>query len=226
MASLKIIGEGIFGAAFIGANIVFAPLLRSWRMSWGSTTKEMRQTLPGDEMSPHPKFVATRGITLHAPVDHVWQWLVQLGCKRGGWYSYDLLDNGGAPSSDRIVPELQSLQVGDALPMTPDGKMSMPIRQIEPGRAIVMGGTLDPKTGKDADINDPDLREYFSWVITYALEPLDATTTRLIARNRADWNPSLMNRIAFGVFIEAISFVMERQMMLGIKTRAEKLGRR
>lgn len=225
MASAKIIGEGIVGAVMIGVNIVFSPLLRGWRMSWGSTTKEIRQPLPGDEMSPHPKFVATRGITIHAPAEQVWQWVAQLGCKRGGWYSYDLLDNGGAPSVDRIVLEWQSLKVGDALPMTPDGKMSMPIRQIEPGRAIVMGGTLDPKTGKDADIHDPNLREYFSWVITYALDPLDAKTTRLVGRNRADWNPSLMNRIAFGLFVEAISFVMERKMMLGIKARAEKIGR-
>lgn len=222
MANLKIISEGMLGAAMIGVNIVFSPFLRAWRMSWGSTTKEMRQPIPGDEMSPHSRFAATRGITIHAPADKVWQWLVQLGCKRGGWYSYDLLDNGGVPSIDQIAPDLQMLKVGDALPMTPDGKMAMPIRQIEPGRAIVMGGTLDPKTGKDADINDPNLREYFSWVITYALEPLDANTTRLITRNRADWNDSVMGNVAFGLFIEAISFVMERKMMLGIKARAER----
>jgi hypothetical protein len=222
MTAGKIFVEGIIGAATIGVHVVFSPLLRASRMRWGATREETRQPMLGDEMSPHPRFVATRGITIHAPAENVWQWLVQLGCKRGGWYSYDLLDNGGAPSVDRIVPELQTLQVGDALPMTPDGKMSMPVRQIEPGRTIVMGGTLDSKTGKDADINDPNLREYFSWIITYALQSLDANTTRLVTRNRADWNPSLMNSIVFGLFVEAISFAMERKMALGIKARAER----
>ena len=221
MATLKVWGEGILGAATIGMNIVFSPLLRARRMSWGATHEEILQRIPGDEMSPHPKFVATRAVTIHAPVVQVWPWMVQLGCKRGGWYSYDLLDNAGEPSINHIAPDLQVLKVGDNLPMTPDGKMAMPVRQIEPGRVIVMGGTLDSKTGKDADIDDPNLREYFSWVITYALQPIDANTTRLVTRNRADWNPSVMNRIVFGLFIEAISFVMESKMASGIKERAE-----
>jgi hypothetical protein len=220
--TLGIWGEGLVGAASIGVNLLLSPLLRSGRMRWGATEEEARRPLPGDEMSPHPKWVATRAVTIHAPADRVWKWLVQLGCKRGGWYSYDLLDNGGKPSVDRIEPALQNLKVGDTLPMTPDGKMAMPVREIDPGRALVLGGTIDSKTGKDGDINDPNLREYFSWVISYALRPIDANTTRLISRNHADWNPSFANQVAFDFFVETFSFVMERKMMLGIKERAER----
>ena len=25
----------------------------------------------------------------------IWPWLVQMGCRRAGFYSYDVLDNGG-----------------------------------------------------------------------------------------------------------------------------------
>ncbi len=221
-SALRIWSEGILGVGIIGINLLLSPLLRSRRMHWGATDEDTHRTLPGDELSPHPKWVATRGVTIHAPAAQVWPWLVQLGCKRGGWYSYDLLDNGGQPSADRIMPELQQLQVGDALPMTPDGKMAMPVTRIDRGRALVLGGTVDTKTGKDANLNDPNVREYFSWIITYALVPVDATTTRLVSRNRADWNPTLANRVAYDFFVEAISFAMEREMMLGIKKLAER----
>ncbi len=221
-SALRIWSEGLLGAASIGIHLLFSPLLRSGRMHWGATDAEAREPLPGDELSLHPKWVATRSVTIHSPAAQVWPWLVQLGCKRGGWYSYDLLDNGGHPSADRLVPELQSLRVGDALPMTPDGKMAMPAARIQPGRALVLGGTVDTKTGKDANLNDPNVREYFSWIITYALVPVDANTTRLVSRNRADWNPTLANRVAYDFFVEAISFAMEREMMLGIKKRAER----
>lgn len=221
MPTGKILLEGLLGAATIGVHVVFTPLLRASRMKWGATPDELRQPMPGDDLAPHPQFIATRAVTIHAPASKVWQWLVQLGCQRGGWYSYDLLDNGGVPSIDLIDPALQNLREGDMLAMTPDGKMKMPVTRIEPGRALVLGGTINTRTGGNGDINDPNLREYFNWVMAYAVQPIDAQTTRLVTRNRAGWNSSFGNTIAFGWFVEAIAFVMETKMMQGIKARAE-----
>lgn len=73
---------------------------------------EARRPLPGDELVPSAKIRWTHGITIRARPTEIWPWLVQMGCRRAGWYSYDGLDNGGVPSAERIVPELQLTGVG------------------------------------------------------------------------------------------------------------------
>jgi hypothetical protein len=67
---------------------------------------------------PGPSFTATRAITIAAPPQAVWPWIVQIGTGRGGFYADDLFDNGARPSADRILPELQDTQVGDGVPMS------------------------------------------------------------------------------------------------------------
>jgi len=75
--------------------------------------------MPGDALFPRAQFRATRAITIAAPPDVVWPWLVQVGCGRAGWYSDDLLDNLGRPSATVLVPGLQHLEVGQWVPMSP-----------------------------------------------------------------------------------------------------------
>lgn len=213
------------GALGLGLAAGYAALFRPWQNRWGATDPEVQQPLPYDELSPHPKTAATRAITIHAPAAAVWPWFVQLGCDRGGWYSYDWLDNGGTPSAERILPEFQNLKVGDPISMIPGGKLAMPVVALEPERALVLGGTLDPATGQSADIRDPNLKQYFNWIIAIFLRPAGAGSTRLIIRNRADWNPSRLNDFLYGVMIALASFVMERKMLLNVKQRAESLAR-
>jgi len=80
---------------------------------------EQRRSLPADFIVAEPMGVMTNAITIDAPPDRVWPWLVQLGAGRAGWYSYDRIDNGGVPSAGRIVPEYQHVAPGDVLPATP-----------------------------------------------------------------------------------------------------------
>src|SRR5215470_12006613 len=80
---------------------------------------EAGRSLPGDALVADAKVGWTHAITIRARPAEIWPWLVQMGCRRAGWYSYDGLDNGGVPSAERIVPELQRVQVGDIFPMTP-----------------------------------------------------------------------------------------------------------
>jgi hypothetical protein len=99
---------------------VYLLIVRPWHMNWGATDEEVRKRLPGDELVPHPTFESTRAITVHAPAKEVWRWLAQLGQDRGGFYSYDRLENlAGANiyNAARIVPEMQHLKVGDFVPM-------------------------------------------------------------------------------------------------------------
>jgi hypothetical protein len=108
-------------------------VLRPLQKSWGVDPAEWSRTMPGDGLVPDAPMVETRGITIEAPPDQVWPWLVQMGFGRAGWYSYDKLDNRGA-SADRIVPEFQSLAVGDIMPAWPGGGFR--VAAIEPGRSL------------------------------------------------------------------------------------------
>ena len=111
-------------------------LVQPWQHRWGATDEEVRRPMPGDDLIPDAAST-TRAITIAAPPEQVWPWLVQLGYGRAGWYSYDWIDNDGQPSADRIIPELQQLQVGDQILMLPE--MGPRVREVEPNRFIVAG---------------------------------------------------------------------------------------
>jgi hypothetical protein len=98
--------------AFASPLFLFAPLFRRWHLRWGATDVEVSEAMPGDELVSEPSFNATRAITIDAPPEAVWPWLVQIGYGRAGWYSYDLLDNGARPSAERILPEFPGAEGG------------------------------------------------------------------------------------------------------------------
>jgi hypothetical protein len=128
---LLIVGAGLASAA---AAAGYVAARGQWRQ-WGIDPDEVRRALPGDELVPDAEAVDTRGIDIAAPPAVVWPWLVQMGYGRAGWYSYDQLDMNH-PSADRILPEFQSLAVGDLLPTDPGGGFEVKI--AEPDRALVV----------------------------------------------------------------------------------------
>ncbi|MFC2012577.1 hypothetical protein ACFLVU_05545, partial [Chloroflexota bacterium] len=146
---------------------------------------------------------------------------------RGGFYSYELLENMigcKMRNADRIIPELQNLDVGDTIPMHP--KMGSPykVAVIEPGTVLILQIRLDTQTGKNFEPGDnmPDKYLNQSWLLH--LEEIKEGTTRLISRSRNDWNQSRGNSIFFGIF-GPLTLEMDRKMLLGIKQRAEAAGR-
>jgi hypothetical protein len=200
------IWEGV-GGAFLIAVALIPPFLRSWRR-WGATDAEVRRVLPGDGFVPHPKGGFTQAVTIHSSCDRVWPWVAQIGQGRGGFYSYDFLENligCNIHSVDRIVAEYQHDEKSEGLRLHPK-MMPVPFARIEPGRTLLFGGKwyLDMPT---------------SWVLH--LDEIDASTTRLIARWIFDFEPGLGNTLRYKVFTEPISSVMGRKMLLGIKKRAE-----
>ena len=142
----------------------------------------------------------------------------------GVWYSYDLLDNGGAPSADRIISEFQHLEVGEIVKAVPNGSFGFPVAEIVPGKVLVLAGTMDTHSGKPADANDPKLEAYFSGDQTFYMEPLGEGMTRLIYRMRTDWNTSLLNNLVYKGILEPVSFVMGRKMLLNLKRQSESLA--
>jgi hypothetical protein len=103
-----------------------APMYRRWHLRWGATDAEVASAMPGDEIVPEPSFTATRAITMAAPPEQVWPWIVQIGTRRAGFYSYDLFDNAARPSADHILPEFQATRIGDWVLLVSDSGPSDP----------------------------------------------------------------------------------------------------
>jgi hypothetical protein len=205
---------GLFILAVVVSVVVYASIVRPWHLHRGATEDEVQRSLPGDELVPNPKFVWNQAITIHAPAAEVWPWLVQIGNQRAGWYSWDaihrLLGVAGSVdyedrSADRIIPELQDLQIGDVISMMPEdmGTPGYTVVSIEPNRALVTH--IDDENGA-------------SWV--WVLDSIDAESTRLIVRFRQKLEPSLMG-LAFWIGDELGSLVMQPKTLSGIKRRAE-----
>jgi hypothetical protein len=156
---------------------------------------EAVRPLPGDELVAGAKIRWNHAITIRARPAEIWPWLVQMGCRRAGWYSYDGLDNGGVPSAERIVPELQRAQAGDIFPMTPKAQDRFVVRVAGPGRALVLG----------------DDAGQMSW--GFVLEPAGETSTRLITRSRG-----ATGRLAVGMMLKVFwhppGFGMQRRQHL------------
>jgi hypothetical protein len=186
---------GVLGAAAV--LVAYRLLLQPWQHRWGATDQEVRRAMPGDDLIAGAAST-TRAITIAAPPEQVWPWLVQLGYGRGGWYSYDWIDNDGQPSADRILPELQQPQIGDQILMLPE--MGPRVREILANRYFVAG---DQESG--------------SWCL--ALYPT-VNGCRLVSRWRVNWPLTLAT--AFWVLLsDPGAFIMERRLLKGIKTRAE-----
>jgi hypothetical protein len=218
-------------AALILVAVTLSPILRPWYSKWGATDEEVHRTLPGDDLVPNPRIESTRAITIKATTTAIWPWLVQIGYKRAGWYSYDLLerivgagDFVDGRSANRILPELQHLDVGDKVVMHPR-ILGLSVAAIESGRALVLHTRVDLQTGKSFELSEVMPKKYINSSWTFFVDKLDEKRTRLIVRSRFDYERRCANLVTWRVFTDPISFVMERLMLLGVKQRAESLAR-
>jgi hypothetical protein len=159
--------------------------------------------MAGDEEVPNPNVQATRAITIEAPPEAVWPWLVQMGYGRAGFYGYDLADNARMPSADRIIPELQQLKVGDRIPTGPD--QGLTVKAMEPPRTLLLARS------------DPGLHQSVSLL----LNRLGASRTRLVVRVRAWFGFRLRELLAFRV-LEPGAFLLARKQLKGLTERAEE----
>lgn len=186
--------------------------LRPWYSSWGTTRSEQQMVLIGDPPLGESHYRIDHAITIDAPVDSVWPWLVQLGQNKAGFYSYDWLERAfGADihNADHVVASWQQLQPGDLIRVVqPDflgglfGRdLGWRVAQVEPGRAIVLKG----------------------WG-AFVIDPIGAHATRMHIRTRGSGVPTIsgiaMTPLGLLLF-EPAHFIMERGMLFGIKRRAE-----
>jgi hypothetical protein len=184
--------------------IVYFGWLRAWQLRWGATDEELSRSMPGDDIVPAPSFDATRAVTVNAPPQDIFPWIVQMGVTRAGWYSYDLLDNLGRPSATTILPEFQPIKVDDLIAMSPDGKQGLNVKDFKPDEWILWW----------------DKNGATSWV--WGFYSVTETQTRLVTRVRVKYN-FLSLDVFFNLLIEFFDIIMMRKCMLGIKERAERL---
>src|SRR5947209_14514147 len=99
-------GLAVLGTVWVAGLAISLLVFRRRQLTWGATDEEIASAMPGDDLVAEPDLTATRGITIRRPAVDVWPWIVQLGQGRGGFYSYDLLENlvgCDIHSADRIV---------------------------------------------------------------------------------------------------------------------------
>lgn len=210
----------LLGGLTLGAAVVaYGRYLRPRHLRWGATDDEVNGIWPGDEISPAATSIATHAITINAPRDRVWPWIVQIGQDRAGFYSYSWLENlvgANIHNVDRIVPEFQTRKVGDTVWMAPQNRYGGMARQIvarlDEGEAMVL---VSPE-----DFDRLSAGGYATGSWAFILKPVDDRTTRFImrGRNRPD---GLFWRAFDKTVFEPAHFIMERRMMMRIKELAE-----
>lgn len=199
-----LVGSLLMGA--LAAGLGYAAYHR-WQVRWGATDLEVSEPLPGDELVEQPWWAATRCVTIEADPAHVWPWLVQMGAyTRGGWYSYDRIDNGGRPSATRIVPELQQPAVGDVMPTSSDGS-GFRVEAIDPQRSLML-----VIRDRDATVSS-----------VFVLRDAGPGRTRLVTRVRIGGRGA-PRALAFTIAMDVGDFVMFRRTLIGIRDRAERLS--
>ena len=200
----------VTGAAIaLGTEALYKRLGRRWMYSWGAYPDEVTAALPGDDLVAATTPRTTRGVTIDAPVEQVWPWLVQIGEERGGFYSYGWLERslGTRTCDTRVIhPEWQELQVGD--PVWPARRYGQMLRhvvaEVEPKSHVVL------MSEPDFDRVTQGEKAHGSWA--FCLVP-QAQRTRLLARGSG-------GAVGSATF-DIPHFVMEQKMLRGIRDLAQ-----
>jgi hypothetical protein len=216
--------SALFGLG-MAAGVTYAMHFRPWLMNWGASREESRMALIGDEFAPDCRYRATRAVTIKAPVEVVWRWLIQLGQDRGGFYSYSWLENlflADMRNADSIIPEFQhERRVGDTVwlanPKRYGGRGRMIVAAIEPYRSLALVMPED-----FARLSEGVAARFGCW--SFHLRSLHGGRTRLLVRSRSGNYSSLPQMLFDFVVFDPAHFLMERKMMLGIKERAERIS--
>jgi hypothetical protein len=209
-------------AAYVAHGLRHPSLLRS------NGGRHAARWLRGDDLVDDPDWQTTFAVAIEGGRQDVWPWIVQLGWGRAGWYTWYRWDNGGVPSAERIVPELQHLRVGDVIPDGPraaEGFGVWRVVALEPNRALVLHSHRDLLSGREIGPGDSDRGSSIDCSWAFVVEQIDARRTRLLVRVRARFEGAATGRIAAKLARLVFGFgdtVMERTLLEGIKERVER----
>jgi hypothetical protein len=220
-------------------------LVRWLGQRWGATDEEVHEVLPGDEVVAHPMLETTHAITIQTPPSAVWPWLAQAGYRgagRAGWYTDAAWDplveryvlpllvpaagratQGDGRSADYILPDLQHVAVGDIIPDGPPGTAWFTVVEAKPARSLVLYSDSHTRYLTPGRLQGTRWASYgeFSW--SFILRPAGRGTTRLILRTRARLGPRPLRAVA-PLPLYLADFLYSRQLLLGVRQRAECVG--
>ena len=198
---MKLTQVKIYSALFILIiAVLFHTIYRPWQMYWGAVDEEISRVMVGDNIIKNSDFNSTRAVTINASPERIWPWLIQIGYKKAGFYSYDFLDNNGIPSAERIIPEYQDLKAGDQLPLTKNSTIK--VDSLERNKYLL----LVTKTRN------------MTW--SWGLYKISEQQTRLVSRLRVRMDNNFKK-----IFWDVFEIIMMRKHLLGIKKRAERKGK-
>lgn len=214
--------SGFLGAIGLTALAtgLYATVGREKIRRWGATDEERDRFLVGDDLIQKAVYESTHAITIDAPPEAVWPWLVQMGQGRGGFYSYDWVEALGGldiQSADRVVPELQSLGEGAIVRLAPN--TALLAATVDPPHALVLRAIRDIESKEPPEPTDPG---YFNWSWAFVVEPNGIGQSRLLIRLRADTTQSPPFSVVGPAVWEPLHLLMERKMLRGIRDRVER----
>jgi len=211
-------------AAVAGAvGVAYGGWLRPRLWRWGATDDEVAGPFPGAELVPQGKRAATMAVTIGAPPDQVWPWLVQMGGGRGGWYSWDRLDNGGRLSATEVHPEWQGLALGDYVTYwTRKGPVdAWEVAALEPNRFLGLRGLRDMR-GHLLDPTQPRPNAYVEGLWAFLLTGLPGGRTRLVISGYQAMRPSWLERLTNYWLYIPVTWPMQARMLAVLKRNIER----
>jgi hypothetical protein len=209
--------RALLGAS--GAVGAYLALLRPRLNSWGATPEEASDAHPGDDLIPEPYSRSTMAVTLPAPPSEVWPWLVQMGCDRAGFYSWDRLDNGGRPSATEIHPEWQRLAEGDRVIAMPDGSFWFDVARLEPERVLILRASFALPKPVPFDPTKRPPRGFSDSTWGFFLHPTADGGTRLVVRGMGRGRPRPLVKLINTAFWEPAHWVMQMKQFTELRRR-------
>ena len=208
------------------AAVVYAFWVRPRLWRWGASDEEVAGPYPGAELVPDGERGATMAVTIEAAPDQVWPWLVQMGGDRGGWYSWDRLDNGGRPSAQEVHLEWQDLALGDYVKYwRSSGPVdAWEVAALEPNWFLGLRGLTDLR-GRNLDPKQPRPSAYIEGLWGFLLNEVSGGRTRLVVGGYQAIRPRWLGRFVFYWLYIPVTWIMQARMLAVLKRNIERAAK-
>jgi len=208
----------VSAAALVGG---YAVAVRPRLLRWGATDDELNDPFPDVGIVPEGSRSATMAVTIDAPPEQVWPWLVQMGTDRAGWYSWDRLDNFGKASADRLHPEWQHIAVGDRFGAAPELDEWWEVAAVETNRFLALRMSLDLR-GRPFDPREGRPRAFTDSTWSFLLTPTPDGGTRLVVSGYWALQPKWLQPLVSFTVLEPSHWIMQTKQFANLKRLASE----